>query len=217
MKTTGARAAVAAALAVAALAGCRVQAGTIDRTSAPEAAGDRTPAAAGTTRGESPDDRPTAGATAPGSDLPRLAGDFSRDYPAEERQAATLRELQNDPPPAGPKYSLGPLMAGIYMDLREPRKLDEVLVLRAEGSFPDTGAALTDFTARIRAQGAELTPVDPGKGGGSAGCTPRTTTSGGTKIVCYLVDETTLLLVSSSGTVQDVGEALAHMHGYLRA
>lgn len=170
-----------------------------------------TPEGAGTTAPQG------TGATAPESALPENAGGFIRDYDAEQREAALLRDLQNDPPPTGPKYSLGPLMAGIYNVYGETTRENELLVLRAEGQFPDTGAAMTEFTERIRNQGAELTPVDPGEPGGSAGCTPRTNAEGATVTVCYLVDSTTLILVQGHGSIPEVGDALKRMHPSLKA
>jgi hypothetical protein len=160
---------------------------------------------------------PETGATAPESALPENAGGFIRDYDAEQREANLLRSLQNEPPPAGPKYSLGPLMAGIYNVYGETTRENELLVLRAEGQFPDTGAAMTDFTERIRSQGAELTPVDAGELGGSAGCTPRTAAEGGTVTVCYLVDSTTLILIQGHGSIPEVSDALKRMHPSLKA
>ncbi|MBW8483324.1 hypothetical protein [Actinomadura parmotrematis] len=201
--------AAAAALAAGALAGCQVRAGAV-------ATGEPTPVRASTPAQAGDTGAPAAGATAPSSGLPETAGGYTRDHDAERREAAALLDVQNDPPSDGPKYALGPLTTGIYAEPGGASGLGEILVVRAEGDFPDTGAAMTDFTARVRAQGAELTPVDPGAGGGSAGCTTRETQGGAAKAVCYLVDATTLLVVSSAGTAEATGAALARMHPDLR-
>lgn len=159
----------------------------------------------------SPTGQPSAGATDPASALPDRAGAYVRDHAAEQRNAAKLLELQNDPPGDGPKYSLGPLMGGIYNVDGDMAPAGELWVLRADGRFPDTGAAMTDFTAKIRAQGSELTPIDSGEYGGSAGCTIRAA-QGASVTACYVVDSTTLLLVLGTKSIEEVAEGVRQLH-----
>ncbi|WP_018656500.1 hypothetical protein [Actinomadura flavalba] len=156
--------------------------------------------------------RPAAGATDPASGLPRQAGPYIRNDEAERRDAEHILRMQNQPPSDGPKYGLGPLMAGIYSFPGDNSRTGEMMVARAEGAFPDTGAAMTDFTRNLRADGVELAPVDlPG----SAGCGTRVM-QGGRLSVCYLVDARTLLAVFSTGDVSDTENALKQLYPDLR-
>jgi len=152
---------------------------------------------------------PTAGATAPSSALPENAGGFVRDHSAEQREAASLLQLQNNPPPQGHKYQLGPLFTGIYNVGGAPTIADELLVVRAEGQFSDPGAALTDLTQKARRSGTEITPVGSAFDDGRALCLRRQASAGDTATVtaCYSVNSSTLLLVLGGKSIQEVSNA----------